>query len=71
MLTAKKKVTGRIDVLNKKPMIRQNQTTGEMVAGFLNPLTGEFEVAREINEESDIDAFIEDYDLSVVVISKM
>jgi hypothetical protein len=42
-----------------------------MVAGFLDPVTGEFEVAREIGGESDIDAFLEEYELSVVMISKM
>jgi hypothetical protein len=71
MLTAKKKVSDKIDVRNKKPMIRQNQATREMIAGFLDPTTGEFEVAYEINEENDIDAFLEEYDLSVVMISKM
>jgi hypothetical protein len=71
MLTAKRKLSGRIDVQNKKPMLRQNQSTREMVAGFLNPATGEFEVDREICQESDIDAFLEAYELSVVMISKM
>jgi hypothetical protein len=74
MLTAKKEiseVSGRIDILNKKPMIRQSLTTREMVAGFLNPVTGDFEVAMEIDDESDIDSFLDEYDLSVVMISKM
>ena len=52
-------------------MIRKNQSTGEMVAGFLDPITGAFEVAMEINDERDIDEFLEEYDLSVVMISKM
>lgn len=42
-----------------------------MVAGFLDPITGAFEVAMEINDERDIDEFLEEYDLSVVMISKM
>jgi hypothetical protein len=71
MLTAKRKLSGKIDVQSKKPMIRQNTATREMVAGFLNPVTGEFEVACKISKESDIDAFLEEYDLSVVMISKM
>ena len=71
MLVAKREVTQRIDILNKKPMIRKNQSTGEMVAGFLDPVTGAFEVAMEINDERDIDEFLEEYDLSVVMISKM
>lgn len=70
MLVAKKEVT-KIEVLNKKPLIRKNQSTGEMVAGFLDPETGVFEVAMEISDERDIDDFLEKYDLSVVMISKM
>lgn len=70
MLVAKKEVT-KIDVVNKKPLIRKSQTTGEMVAGFLDPETGAFDVVMEINEEKDIDEFLEMYDLSVVMISKM
>lgn len=71
MLAAKKEVSRGIDVLNKKPLIRKNQTTGEMTAGFLDPVTGVFEVAMEISDERDIDEFLEEYDLSVVMISKM
>lgn len=70
MLVAKKDVS-KLDVLNKKPLIRKNQTTGEMVAGFLDPETGEFDVAMEIGDERDIDEFLDRYDLSVVMISKM
>lgn len=70
MLVAKKEVT-KIDVVNKKPLIRKSQTTGEMVAGFLDPETGAFDVVMEIEEEKDIDEFLEMYDLSVVMISKM
>ena len=36
MLVAKKEAV-KIDVANKKPLIRKNQSTGEMVAGFLDP----------------------------------
>ena len=71
MLVAKREVSERIDILNKKPMIRKNQSTGEMLAGFLDPISGAFEVAMEISDEQDIDDFIEEYDLSVVMISKM
>ena len=42
-----------------------------MVAGFLDPETGVFEVAMEIGDERDIDEFLDRYDLSVVMISKM
>ena len=71
MLMAKKEVSKNINVANKKPMIRKNQTTGEMVGGFLDPEPGVFEAAMEINDERDIDEFHEEYDLSVVMISKM
>ena len=70
MLVAKKEVS-KIDVVNKKPLIRKSQSTGEMVAGFLDPETGVFEVAMEISDERDIDDFLDEYDLSVVMISKM
>ena len=70
MLVAKKEAE-KIDVANKKPLIRKNQSTGEMVAGFLNPKSGVFEVAMEITDERDIDEFLDRYDLSVVMISKM
>lgn len=70
MLVAKKEVT-KVDVVNKKPLIRKSQSTGEMVAGFLDPETGVFDVVMEINEEKDIDEFLDTYDLSVVMISKM
>ncbi len=70
MLVAKKEAV-KIDVTNKKPLIRKNQSTGEMVAGFLDPESGVFEVAMEITDERDIDEFLDRYDLSVVMISKM
>ena len=70
MLVAKKEVV-KIDVANKNPLIRKNQSTGEMVAGFLDPESGVFEVAMEITDERDIDEFLDRYDLSVVMISKM
>ena len=69
MLVAKKEAV-KIDVANKKPLIRKNQSTGEMVAGFLDPESGVFEVAMEITDERDIDEFLDRY-LSVVMISKM
>lgn len=34
-------------------------------------MTGGFEVVMDINDERDIDDFLEEYDLSVVMISKM
>ena len=69
MLVAKKEAV-KIDVANKKPLIRKNQSTGEMVAGFLDPESGVFEVAMEITDERDIDEFLESYDLSVLIVTR-
>ncbi|MBQ2116864.1 MAG: aspartate dehydrogenase [Lachnospiraceae bacterium] len=71
MLVASREVSKKSAIIGKKPIIRKNQTTGEMVAGFLEPETGVFEVVMEINEDRDIDEFLDEYDLSVVMISKM
>ncbi|MCI7791172.1 MAG: aspartate dehydrogenase [Lachnospiraceae bacterium] len=71
MVVAKEKVVKKIEIANKKPLIRKNQETGEMVAGFLDPETGVFEVAMDITDERDVDEFLDCYDLSVVMISKM
>lgn len=71
MLLAKKEAREKINVRNKKPMIRKNVATGEMAAGFLDPQTGVFELVMEVSDERDIDTFLEEYDLSVVMISKM
>lgn len=72
MLAVKREeITRGVKVLNGKAIIRQNQVTGEMAAGFINPETGDFETVMEIMDERDIDTFLETYDLSVVMISKM
>ncbi|MEE1258392.1 MAG: aspartate dehydrogenase [Lachnospiraceae bacterium] len=71
MVVAKEKVVKKIEIANKKPLIRKNHENGEMVAGFLDPETGVFEVAMEVGDERDIDEFLDRYDLSVVMISKM
>ena len=71
LATKRVESTKGVDVLSGKAIIRQNQITGEMVAGFLDPETGDFETAMEIMDEKDIDTFLETYDLSVVMISKM
>ena len=69
MLVAKKEVSKGIDILNKKPMIRKNQSTGEMIAGFFYFQTGIFETAMEINYERDIAQFLDEYDLLFLLIS--
>ena len=38
---------------------------------YTSPESGVFEVAMEITDERDIDEFLDRYDLSVVMISKM
>jgi hypothetical protein len=57
--------------LTGKPLIRKNPCTGEMVAGFLDTETGVFKTVMEINDERDIDRFLNEYDLAVVMISKL
>lgn len=57
--------------MGKKPLIRRNRTTGQMVAGFLDVDTGVFDVVMDIDSDKDIDAFMAKYDLSVVMMSKM
>ena len=58
MVVAKEKVVKKIEIANKKPLIRKNHENGEMVA-------------MEVGDERDIDEFLDRYDLSVVMISKM
>ena len=56
---------------NKKPFIRKSKSTGKMVAGFLNTVTGNFEIDRVI-EDGDtkaIDEFLEDNNIMVVQMS--
>lgn len=42
MLVASREVSKKSANIGKKPIIRKNQATGEMVAGFLEPETGVF-----------------------------
>ena len=56
---------------NLKPFIKRNATTGEMIAGFLNLMTGEFKPEKEITNEIDIDDFLEEHELTLVLISTM
>lgn len=54
----------------KFPLIKKNMATGQMVAGFLNKETGIFTVDMDIDDEKDIDVFIEKYQLPVVMIAR-
>ena len=55
-------------LVDKRPMIRKDNSTGQQVAGFLDRSTGEFEVVMNIKDNRDIDDFMEKYNLSVVEI---
>jgi len=57
-------------MVNERAVIKKNKSTGDMEAGFLNSDTGEFRFDRKINSDEDIDIFLEDNNLSVVVIKK-
>lgn len=56
--------------MSKVAMLKKDQATGQTVAGFLNKDTGVFEVVKEIATDKDIDQFMDEYDLSVVMVSK-
>ena len=48
-----------------KPIIKSNMTTGVKVAGFIDLKTGDFIKTMLINNSSDIDFFLEKYEISV------
>ena len=62
-----------MDMENKKPFLRRSNTTGKIYAGFLNVITGKFEIDREIdfNDENGVEKFMDDYNLTVVMITKI
>lgn len=51
-----------------KAFIKKNKKTGIMEAGFFNIETEEFDVKMEIKSEIDLDNFLNEYDLSSVMI---
>lgn len=59
------------DYKRMKPLIRKNKSTGEMIAGFLDPATNVYHTDMEIRNDKDIDTFLDKYDLSVVMVSKV
>ena len=62
-----------MDMENKKPLLRRSKAKGKIYAGFLNINTGEFIVDREfdIDNENEIDRFLDDYGITFVAMSKM
>ena len=50
---------------NLKPIIKSNMSTGEKVAGFIDLKTGEFIKTMLIKNSSDIDFFLEKYEISI------
>lgn len=53
----------------RRALIKHNRNTNEYEAGFLNLITGEFEVECKLNHELDIDEFMTKHNLSVVLIT--
>ena len=54
----------------KKAVIRSDIKIGIKVAGFMDFITKEFDEIMTIQNNQDIDNFMEQYDLSVVEIKK-
>ena len=53
-----------------KPVIKASICTGEQVAGFKDLHTGKFTEVMLIKSNSDIDEFMEMYDIAVAEITK-
>lgn len=53
-----------------KPVIKASICTGEQVAGFKDLHTGKFTEVMLIKNNSDIDEFMEMYDIAVAEITK-
>ena len=49
---------------NLRPVIRSSICTGEQVAGFRNIHTGKFTEVMLLRDESDLEEFLESYDIS-------
>lgn len=50
---------------NLRPVIRSSICTGEQVAGFKNIHTGKFSEVMLIRNDSDLEEFLEIYDISL------
>lgn len=64
MLFGRKKRKGSYDRDQLKPVIRSSICTGEQVAGFKNIRTGKFSEVMLIQNGSDFEEFLEEYDIS-------
>lgn len=53
----------------RRALVKHNRNTNEYEAGFLNLITGDFEVECKVNHELDIDEFMTKHDLSVILIT--
>lgn len=51
---------------SNKPMIKRNEATGKLEAGFLDGETGVFNPVSEIEKDEDMKKFMSAYGLSVV-----
>lgn len=59
-------VTEQFDNENYRAVLRCSICTGEQVAGFKNIHTGEFHDIMLIRNADDLDAFQEQYDVTVI-----
>ena len=55
---------------NLRPVIRASICTGEQVAGFKDIHSGKFVEAMLIKDNSDMEVFLETYDISMDEVSK-
>lgn len=62
----KKIQTQSYDKENTKPILKCSICTGEQVAGFKNIHTGKFEEVMLIRDGTDLDLFMEQYDLTTI-----
>ena len=53
---------------NFKPIIKANISTGEKVAGFIELKTGDFIKTMLIKDSTDMDFFLEKFEISVAEI---
>lgn len=62
----KKKAKVDIDKTNKKAVLHCSICTGEQVAGFKDLTTGKFEEVMLIKSGTDLDEFMEMYDVDTI-----
>lgn len=66
MLFGKKKIKKTYNKENQRPVLKCSICNGEQVAGFKDIRTGKFEEIMLIRNESDLNTFLELYDLDEV-----